>query len=306
MRKNRRWISWMLLFLVAIIIYWLIPIDGTVLVVGGDKQPGPWPRFDVQSPSKAGTSAQIIIRDIGPWSYVNLVVDGNVAVPQGSPSKSGAIYTWKWSYVVPNSPSYTLTFYKNCHTGCEKRGEISFGAAELLSEEKFTPTKLGVVMPDLERDWHGRSGWAVEITYAARPEEPYWGIDDLSTRIAAHAENGLRVLVRVDYDQLQSVPPADDFVALSEYLAYFSRLSRDARLDYVYGYIVGNEYNTVDAGALSPDRPVTPEWYARVFNGYGENPNHSDNVLQTVRNENQHARIIVGPVRPGLSIPMAE
>ena len=154
-------------------------------------------------------------------------------------------------------------------------------------------------MPNLERDWHGRSGWAVEITYAARPEEPYWGIDDLATRIAAHAENGLRVLVRVDYDQQQSVPPADDFVALSEYLAYFSRLSRDARLEYVYGYIVGNEYNTVDAVAIiagsiqlhQNGMPVSLMAMVKI-------PIIQTMLYKPSGMKTNMSRVIVGPVRP--------
>jgi hypothetical protein len=153
-------------------------------------------------------------------------------------------------------------------------------------------------MPNPERNWHERSGWVVEVTYATLSEEPYWGVDDLAARIAKHQKKGLRVFVRVDYDQDQSIPATNDNVALSEYLAYFSRLSSDTRLGSVFGFIVGNEYNTLDAATLHPDQPITPEWYARVFNGYGETPSHTDNVIQTIRRKNPRVRVIVGPLRP--------
>jgi hypothetical protein len=100
------------------------------------------------------------------------------------------------------------------------------------------------------------------------------------------------VLVRVDYAQGQSLPGEGNYLELDGYLAYMQRLARDQRLrDGVYGYIIGADLNVGKTG-------VSPAWYARLFNGYGEAVSHSDNVVQTVRAENPTVRLLVGPVRP--------
>jgi hypothetical protein len=299
-KVNRVKHYWPYIVVVVLLIgYWFLPIEGAVILYGGDTQQEIWPRFNLQSQSSiSGNTAEIIVNDVEPWSYVELLVNNKRAEPMGSPVRNGNIWTWRWSYKVPEEESYHVAFYINCHLGCEERGSITVGQPSGNATKQLIPTKLGVVLPNPDRDWHGRSGWAVEITYATMAEEPYWGVDDLALRISHHREMGLRVLVRVDYDQVQSIPPTDDNVALAEYLAYFNRLAEDDRLMSVYGYIVGNDYNTLDAVGLSPGQPVTPEWYARIFSGYGENPEHTDNVIQTVRNVNQYVRLITGPIRP--------
>ena len=290
---------WLIIFAVVLVVYWLIPIEGSVIFYDGKDGQSSWPRFDVTEQSQpAGTVVDITVRDVKPWSYVELTAGDVSAIPRGSPTQVGILWNWHWSFVVPDDPFYNIVFYRNCHTGCEERGRMAVGTPNDDPTDAVLPVKLGVVMPNPEREWYGHSGWAVEITYATFAEDPYWGVDDLASRIAGHNKKGLRVLVRVDYDQRQSIPANDDYVALSEYLTYFRRLARDDRLDPVYGYIVGNDYNTYDAAVLHPDKPITPEWYARVFNGYSEDPHHTDNVLQTIRNENQQVRVIVGPVRP--------
>lgn len=159
-------------------------------------------------------------------------------------------------------------------------------------------TKLGVVFADPDRDWRGRSGWDVELTYAKLAQEAHWGIDGLSARVHRAAAKGLSVLVRVDYDRGQSLPPTDDYLALTEYLRYVRRLARDDRLGGVYGYIIGSGFNALDSNGQAPDRPVSPTWCARLFNGYGEAPSRVDNVVQTIREENLQVRVLVGPVRP--------
>jgi hypothetical protein len=94
------------------------------------------------------------------------------------------------------------------------------------------------------------------------------------------------------------LPPTGDYLALSQYLQYLQRLARDERLRDVYGYFLGSSYNSLGSNTLAPVRPVTPEWYARVFNGYGEEVAHADNAVQTMRAENPHVRVLVGPVQP--------
>ena len=76
------------------------------------------------------------------------------------------------------------------------------------------------------------------------------------------------------------------------------RLARDERLQDVYGYFLGSGYNSLDNNSLAPAHAVTPEWYARLFNGYGEVTAHADNAVQVMRAENPHARVLVGPVQP--------
>jgi len=129
-------------------------------------------------------------------------------------------------------------------------------------------------------------------------EEEHWGIDDLALRVHQAAEKGLLVLVRVDYDYGQSLPPEGDYLALTQYLQYLQRLVRDARMRDVYGYFLGSGYNALENNSLAPAHPVTPEWYARVFNGYGAEIAHADNAIQVMRAENPYVRVLVGPVQP--------
>lgn len=209
-------------------------------------------------------------------------------------------WTWRWTFTVPDRDSYPVVFYHDCDTGCIERARMTIGAVDVNSGSitDRVPTKLGVVFANQTRDWHNRSGWDVELTYVMRADEEYWGIDDLAERIQQAVDQGLQVLVRVDYDQQQSLPPADDYVALDTYLKYLRWLARDARLKDVYGYIIGSGFNTNGSNTQAPDKPVTPEWYARVFNGYGAEVAHPDNVVQTIRAENPRVQILAGPVRP--------
>jgi hypothetical protein len=107
--------------------------------------------------------------------------------------------------------------------------------------------------------------------------------------------------VRVDYDKGQSLPPNGDYLALDAYLQYIRRLARDARLKGVFGYIIGSGYNASDSNSLAPLAPVTPDWYARVFNGYNTAPSHQDNIVSIIRQENASARVLVGPVCPWIA-----
>jgi hypothetical protein len=297
MTKWRRF--WWVVPVVAVLAgYWLLPISGRVLVIPGEGNAGLWPYFDFEGqPLRQGEVLTVHVTDIRPWPFVHLLVGGTPAIPEGKAIEQAGTWTWTWHVNVPSSEGYDIAFYHDCHTGCRERGRTVVGAPPVATVPGL-PTKLGVVMPHPDRDWRGRSGWAVEIAYAQHAEEAYWGVDDLAGRVADQHARGLRVLIRVEYAQDQSLPPVGDYVALAEHLAFCRRLARDARLHGVYGYIVGSDFNTLAASALAPDRATTPEWYARVFNGYGEPPTHTDNVLQVVRREHPTVRVIVGPLRP--------
>lgn len=302
-KPRRRPPFWRLLILAPVILlgYWLLPISGTVIVMPGDVTEGLWPRFTLKPvAAESGNQTRVTVTDVEPWPFVQLVVDGRPAQPRGNAVHQAGTWTWTWEYDLPEKAGYRLDFYHDCHTGCEKRGSLTVGIPP-SPEPVGLPTKLGVVMPNPDRNWHGRQGWVVELVYALHPEDPYWGIDDLASRVAQHHARGLRVLVRVDYEQHQSLPPTEDYVALAEYTATFRRLLRDDRLQDVYGYIVGSDYNSPAASKLAPNQPTTPAWYARIFNGYGEDPAHADNIVQIARAENPQARIIVGPLRPWTS-----
>ncbi len=278
--------------------YWLLPIRGQVMIIPGSATPAMlWPHMRLEPPApRPGEMATLWVTDIAPWAHVLLTVDGRPLPLRDSRANAGGTWTWRWTFTI--SEGSTLIFYHSCHTGCIERGRMTLGRTPPVQPRRGLPTKLGVVFASPKRDWHGRSGWDVELTYARLADHEYWGVDGLAARVQRANAQGLRVLVRVDYAQGQSLPPAGDYLALSEYLQYLQRLARDDRLRDVYGYIIGSGYNALDSNTLAPERPVTPAWYARVFNGYGEAPTHTDNAVQIIRAENPQARVLVGPVRP--------
>lgn len=299
MRRAMRY--WWVGVLAAVLAgYWLLPISGQVLVLPG-RAPRAllWPqmRLDPAAPLP-GQPMTLQILDAAPWTDVLITLDGRAVYPERWPAHAGERLAWEWALVAPEQEGYSLAFYHDCDSGCIERGRMFVETEGPASPTPLVPTKLGVVFAGPDRDWHGRSGWDVELTYARLAGEEFWGIDDLAERVHHAAGQGLRVLVRVDYDQGQSLPPAGDEIALSDYLEYLRRLARDQRLGEVYAYFLGSGYNEFSSNSRAPEHPVTPEWYARVFSGYGEEVSHADNAVQMIRGENLHVRVLVGPVRP--------
>jgi hypothetical protein len=296
----------LLLGMLAFVIVWqFVPIPGQVLFVPDNwAHINAWPQVRLNSEDlRPGEKATLSIFDTVPWAYVKLIVGDTEGTLDGyTVNETTGVTQWNWSFTVPDEPGYTLAFYHDCHTGCESWTTVATGkqaqpdGQATLSES--IPTKLGVVLANPERDWHNRAGWAVEITYAQLAQEEYWGIDDLAKRVNMATSKGLRVLVRVDYAQGQSIPPPGDYRALDVYLNYLRRLARDDRLAGVYGYIIGSGYNNSGNNTQSPQNRVTPEWYARVLNGYHAPPARMDNAVQTIRAENPSVRILAGPVSP--------
>lgn len=289
------------MFIVGSIIYWLLPISGKLAYIPEQSQPvGTWPVVTVTE-NDAG-QFEAIVQDATPWTHVRLEVGGETAVlaQHGTQNADGI---WQWHWPLPNSPENApLNFYHSCETGCQQWAVFQTGAiAPTPASPQLVPTKLGLVFANPERDWHGRQGWDVEITYSQLADEQFWGIHDLAARVQQAEQNGLHVLVRVEYAQGQSIPPADDYAALDSYLRYLHRLARDERFANVYGFIIGSNFNTNGSNTHSPDNPVTPAWYARVFNGYGEDPDIHNNAVEVIRSENHDLRVLVGPVNPGNS-----
>jgi len=282
--------------------YWLLPISGQVAILPGAAYEAPaWPRIAVSPPSpRPGQAITVEVSDVSPWVNVALTVDGQPAAFAGA-GGGGGTWTWQWTHTLAAGPAADsgpiVVFYRDCDRGCVERGRLTLGRE--AAQAPGPTTKLGVVFADPARDWHGRAGWDVELTYAREADGgSYWGVNALAGRVGQAAAKGLRVLVRVDYDRDQSLPPDGDEGALAAYLAYLRRLARDERLAGVQGYVVGSGYNALDANAQAREEPVSPAWYARLFGGYGKDPAAADNAVQTVHAENPRARVLVGPVRP--------
>jgi hypothetical protein len=291
------WIVLLLLFAGGV---WLLPISGGMMVIPGEAPDAPhWPIVNLSPASpKPGQTVDLWVTDVQAFPYVKLVVDGTPHEPVAWPSASDDTLIWKWRFVVPEGGARRAILYHDCHTGCVEWKRVNLRAEYDPPPIDTVPTKLGVVFASPDRDWQSRSGWAVDLTYARLVDAAYWGIDDLAVRVHQANAKGLRVLIRVDYDQGQSLPPTGDDEALAEYLVYLKRLARDDRLRGVYGYVLGSSYNSLDSNVLSQNGPVTPAWYARVFNGYGEGVSRTDNAVQVMRAENSSVRVIVGSVRP--------
>ncbi len=298
----RRWL-WAILAVAVLGGYWLLPLSGRVVVMKDSGAVGLWPALQISEESLlAGDLTTVTVSDSVPWSFVSLRANGIQALQQGDAVERAGTWSWTWTYEVPADRGYVLTFYRDCHAGCVERGQWAIGEPAAPGHVGL-PTKLGLMMPSLNRDWHSRSGWAVEVTYARRAEDDYWGVDDLAERIAAHRDKGLHILVRVDFDQKQTLPRPGNYIELTEYLGYLRRLARDARMRDVYGYIIGSDINAAEAMASAGEDALTPQWYARVFGGYGEDVVDTFNAVQVIREENPFVRVIVGPLRPWVEDP---
>ncbi len=294
--RKKFWIS--LVFLLPLAAIWFLPLRGQVLIMPDDAARAiVFPQVCIEPQAQ---TTEILVSDNVARSNVGLAVNGQL-YPTSDWQTNNGIVTWRWQFPT-NGLQGDLIFYHSCQTGCLERTRVAFNQASSNSQvEPFRPTKLGVVSANPKRDWHGRSGWDVELTYATLAEDKESGIDELARHVYLTDAQNLRVLVRVDYAPGQTLPPANDNVALSQYLDYVRRLARDARLRSVYGFIIGSGFNDPASFSAAPNAPLTPQWYARVFNGYGENVTRADNAVQVIRQENPQARVLVGPVRPFVS-----
>lgn len=297
--STQRWLA-LLIGLSLLGGYWLVPIPGQVIITFNEATLGPWPRIERTPPlSQAGQTVRVTITDDEPWADVLLTVEGQAQpLETWQAQPDGRLWQWTWEFPAPETADYQLTFYHDCQHGCQQRGQWQFGPPTEPAATDLLPTKLCVVFPNPDRQWHQRRGWGVELTYAQPTNDSRWQLDALAERVQTLQAQGLRVLVRVDYAPSQSLPPTDNHLALTDYLAYLRRLARDDRLQDVHGYFLGSSYNAASSNALEPDKPVTPAWYARLFNGYGEAVTQTDNAVQIIHAENPHTRVLVGSVQP--------
>lgn len=288
--------------LIAAAIFWAMPIQGQLTIAAGDlRETLALPRVEVEGAS-AGRYT-VLATDATPWAHVLLTVNGRT-VRDAQWRQAGSVWVWRWQVdgATWNAQQpVELALYHSCDTGCAAWASRMIGVTSTSSTTaaRRTPTKLGVVFASPTRDWRGRSGWNVELTYAlANKQDNYWMIDNVAERVMRSSRQGLRVLLRIDYGQGQSMPPANDYAALNAYLNFVRRIANDVRFRDVYGFIIGNGFNDNGSNSQAPDRKVTPEWYARAFNGYGVDPVSTDNVVDAIRAVNARVRILVGPVRP--------
>ncbi|MBA3468112.1 MAG: hypothetical protein H0T53_00580 [Herpetosiphonaceae bacterium] len=296
-RRNRRLLVLLVLALLAG--YWLLPIRGSVIL--GDHAPtSGWPRIWTEpAVPRPGEPLTVYVQDTAPWTDVALLAGDHLVERDTTYAPGADPWTWRWHTTLP-AANAAITFYHSCATGCIQRGQQTFGPPPTPTPLR-QPTKLGAVFADPARNWHNKAAWTVDLTVSVRADEADWGVDALAERVAQSHASGLRVLVRVVYDFGQSLPPADDEVALSRYLAYCARLARDARLRDVYGYIIGGGFNSAGENSLAPEQPATPAWVARVLVGAGLPADRSDNVVQQMHAIAPSVRVLVGPVRPWLN-----
>ena len=295
----------LLILLLAAVGYWFLPISGDVFVVLSTPEPAEWPtlRFEPEA-AQPGQPVTLIVGDTVPWVHVKLLIDNEAEAELVQTVQNPLGWEWYWSFTVPEGEGYTLSLFHDCDQGCVQWAVRGINTAVNLNRApaNTVPTKLGVVFANPERDWHNRSGWVVELTYAELAEADYWGVDDVAQRVQTAVAAGQRVLLRVDYAQDQTIPPPDDEDALENYLSFLRRLARDDRFADVYGFIIGSSLNSPANGQGA----ITPDWYARVFNGYGTAADAQDNVIAVVRAENPTVRLLVSSIQPWLAEPNGE
>lgn len=300
MKSNRRPLVFASILLLLVLLIGALPISGNVFILL-DEPPADWPRLYLQPDSpKPGEQATVVARDLTPWVHVKLLVDDQTEATFTRAQQTPIGWEWQWRFTVPETDAYELVLYHDCDRGCREwaRKEVSNAVNADRYATELTPTKLCTVFPNPVREWHGRAAWVVELAYAQQADSPYWRVDDLAGRVATAVNQGQRVLLRIDYDQNQSIPPPGDEAALTSYLEFVRRLARDARFQDVYGFVIGSGFNSQELNAQSPDNLVTPEWYARLFNGYGTAVTDPNNALAIVRAENPGMRVLVGAVEP--------
>jgi hypothetical protein len=261
----RRW-WWILLLLALLGGYWLLPISGQVVVIpGSERGTLLWPQMRLSPASpRPGQEATLRVTDVVPWTDVLLAVDGQPAQSRQWPVEPGDALTWEWTFVVPDDGDCTLVFYHDCHTGCIERGWMVVGAERPPASFRLLPTKLGVVFANPDRDWHGRSGWDVELTYARLPDEEHWGIDDLAVHVQQATAKGLRVLVGPVRPWVSDQDGERRYTVDAPWLNYMNTLVAFLDETAQAKAAVGIPLATPDGFAIqSPGRPDAPELAGR-------------------------------------------
>lgn len=163
--------------------------------------------------------------------------------------------------------------------------------------DQYDPASIiGAQWTNNGRNWAGKAGWDIELVYATNPSSGF----DLTTvggRVQSAHAAGRNVLVRVDYAPGQSMPPEDNDADRTTYVNFLESVCKTPNYNQnAWGYIIGNEYNrTAENGGGTP---ITPTWYARVFNGYNAPVGDTGNAYQFIKSYQPGAHVLVGPVGP--------
>lgn len=132
------------------------------------------PERRVASQRRIGTDSDGIgkfVTDNAAWSHVGLALDGRLARPQDWQENLGGTVTWRWT-LAPDALGRTRVFYHSCHTGCVEHARWAGRPGGTAEEAKpLQRTKLSVVSANPRRNWHGRSGWDVEVTFATLADD---------------------------------------------------------------------------------------------------------------------------------------
>lgn len=167
---------------------------------------------------------------------------------------------------------------------------------ELDLKKRHTMSIIGAQWANNGRDWHGKDGWDIQLLYTTVGDNDPNGFNTVGNRVQESHQKGRSVLVRVDYTPGQSVPYNDP--TRGAYMLFLQRMCQDSRYNaHAYGYIIGNEYNLKGENQQA-GTPITPNWYARIFNGYNANLSDTGNAYQVIKTYQRNARVLVGPVGP--------
>lgn len=307
---KKRWLfpTFLIIVLLTEIVIWRwLPIQGNLIILNQQHyaEQSLFPDVQIAYENNNLNSAwSIFLTDTTPHVYLELIVNGQRAqFIEWRKTPGSNLWTWQWRFMLTQQieqQPIRLLFYHSCNTGCVEwfNKDIPSDKSNIATKRLTRPSKLGIVFARSERDWQGVAGWNVELTYVLAAANDYWQMDNVAARVMQSCQQKLQVLLRVDYDRGQTLPPKADFAALESYLNFIRRLANDARFRCLHGLIIGSGPNDNGSNSKALERKITPEWYAQLLNGYGNDPQDKNNVVETVRAVNMSMRVLVGPIRP--------
>jgi hypothetical protein len=239
--------------------FWFVPSPGKVTLVAANlsAEQIPFPKVVFSPASNASVDPNTLIvhvQDPIGWAHIKLYANHRW-LQEGPTWQQLVTKHWQWEWQLPPTTEPTeLVAYHSCDVGCVEWWRRRLPGSNVQAEPTATPsrqpTKLGLVFAMPQRNWHGRAGWNVKLVYAlADKPDDYWMLDHVAERVLRSSAQGLHVLLRVDFDRGQSVPPRDDYDALNSYLKFLRRLAQDERFRDVRGLIIGS---VTDTGSLLP------------------------------------------------------
>ncbi len=136
---------------------------------------------------------------------------------------------------------------------------------------------------------NGKPMWTVEMLYTQ--EVKNWDANKWSEETRRLQEiylRGFRIILRIDYAYYATVPYNNDWNAKQDFVYWTFRIATQFS-PFLHAIIIGNELKEY------PGSPISPEWYARIFNS----PDDTDfwTVYRLVKNSCPH--ILLGIYAPG-------